>query len=138
MHPTALNRRSDTRFIMNKKADMSINTIVAAALALILLIILIFVFKGQIGNLAKGFTTTGDEAKLGATQTKCRAMFTDRACESDLSKFPEYTKTGSALPKPCKKYKPDPVTKKDSQECLDVGWIDCGNSDCYEIVKKST
>lgn len=111
---------------MSKKADISVNTIVVAALALIVLVIMIFIFKGQIGNISSGFFSAGNDAKSGMNGTKCQTMLGGRVCGGGLDKYPDaiYEKN-MVVP---------PVSGK---------WIDCEKTtvtdkNCYEITKKTT
>jgi hypothetical protein len=113
---------------MSKKADISVNTIVMAALALMVLIILLFIFRNQISNVAGGFTSVGNNAKAGAEGTNCLSMLGGRAC----GKAPNgYHTVGIALEKPCLVYT-DP--KDVSKGCSKSGWKDC-SAECYEIAK---
>lgn len=103
---------------MSKKADMSINTIVAAALAIFLLLVLMFVFKNQIGNLAGGFFSAGNSAKAGINGTTCQTLIGGRVCNENIDKYNDYTKT--QIP-------PSAGTK----------WSDCPSNICWELgVKK--
>jgi hypothetical protein len=124
---------------MAKKAEMSINAIVAAALALIVLVILLFIFKNQIGNIAGGFTSAGNNAKGGISGTTCKTLLGDRICENQCDDKIKAVYTCTIIPKPTcsdedtKKYdnmKPRPSPYPCAK------WSDC--TDCVEITKKQT
>lgn len=100
---------------MNKKGDISINTIVVAALSITVLIIMIFIFRNQIGNISGGFTTIGSDAKQNINGTKCESILGDKVCGEDKSNYDnKYDLV--LLPKP-----------------NGGKWTDCTVQECYEI-----
>lgn len=55
---------------MNKKAvELTMNTIIIAAICLIVLVVLVVVFRTQIGNVVKSFTGISEEGGKRAEET---------------------------------------------------------------------
>lgn len=120
---------------MSRKADMSIQTVVVAALAMIVLIILIVIFKTQIGNLAGGFTSTGNSAKSGLAGKTCQTLIGGRVCDPTEANYPRTNYTWELVPKPtCTPEQKDAMDKHpgDNKYVCD-DWSDCLKKNCYEI-----
>ncbi len=70
----------------NKKGDLSIQTIVIAALSLVILIILIMVFRTQISNAVKGYFNIGAQAQdMVGDEDNCASLFDDRFCAKECT-----------------------------------------------------
>ena len=103
---------------MKRKGDLSIQTIVIAALSMIVLLILIFIFKDQIGNLAGGFRNAGDSARGNINGTRCQSLIGNRYCNPSSSTYPTSTYNWDTIPPP------------------PSGWSDCKTGQCVEITPK--
>ncbi len=103
--------------IMSRKAEISTETIVVAALAMIVLVVLIIIFKTQISNLAGGFMNTGNSAKAGLNGNQCQTLIGGRVCGGTTA----YTQYEA-------KYQLTPVTPP-----VGASWSDCGSQACYDI-----
>lgn len=75
---------------MNKKGDLSITTIVVAAISLLVLIVLIAVFTGQIGGFGGGVDSCA--SKNGACYDVCTSPEAEAAGQTVL--FPGKTDCG--------------------------------------------
>lgn len=99
---------------MQKKANISTETIIYAVIALTVLILLLIIFRTQIGKSAGGIGSVSDEANKGLKGENCKTLFGDRIC--GLNEPNGYT---------C-----NIVPNKPSG-----GWKDCPGAECCELVK---
>lgn len=122
---------------LNKKADMSIQTIVVAVLALTVLIILIVIFKNQTGKAAGGFSLVGDDAMGGLTGKKCQTLLGDRVCEGKFNKEKYPIDTYKLIPLPSPTCTPDEEKKMTEDKTGKYNckvWSDCATT-CYDVTK---
>jgi len=100
---------------MNKKrAGLSINMIIVAALGLIVLVIVAFIFRTQVIDYASKYTQTADSAVKSAEGKTCATLFSTRKCSANKPTPGEWT----------------PVSGE---------WTDCGkDKKCWEEVEKET
>lgn len=95
---------------MQKKGDISLETIIVAALVLFVLVIVIAIFSGQIKEYAKGFWGIGKEAEWEARGLRCVTIMGTRGCyENCLTGYEE-------VPEPADKWK-DCNTAKGQKCC---------------------
>ena len=78
-------KKKRTSITRKKIAEMSMQVIVMAVIALLVMVILIFIFKGQTGEVKKGFQGTIDTAKQGTDKVSkdLGGLFNDNG--SDIS-----------------------------------------------------
>jgi hypothetical protein len=96
---------------MKKKAQLSLQMIIVAALGLIVLVILAIIFKEHISSYAAGYKSTADNAIESAEGERCVSILTTnpRKC-SDTPPSEEWTEV---------------TLTKDK-------WSDCEDEKCYE------
>ena len=120
---------------MKKKADLSINMVVMAALAIIVLLILIFVFKGQINGASNSFFDISKWAHGSARGEVCKSIASSgRVCASS-SPDDENGLKYRELPNPsCSSKQINDLAEKNTAKPYACnGWSDCDNK-CYEPI----
>ena len=62
---------------------VDLDTLAIAVIVLIIIVVVIFIFRGQISNLARGYTDIGDKQIETAKGDRCVAFLTNRKCQAD-------------------------------------------------------
>ena len=76
--------------------SVDMDTLAIAVIILIIIVVVIFIFRGQISNLARGYTDIGNEQIQSAKGNKCVTLLSARKCQS-LS--PDNSWSEAAAPK---------------------------------------
>lgn len=96
---------------MQKKGDISLETIIVAALVLFVLVVVIAIFSSHIKEYAKGFFGIGKEAEWEAKGVRCVTIMGTRGCYQNSCPT-EYEE----VPEPADKWK-DCDTDKGKKCC---------------------
>lgn len=66
-----------------RRGRVDMDTLAIAVIVLIIIVVVIFIFRGQISNLARGYTDVGNQQIESAKGNKCVTFLSDRKCQSE-------------------------------------------------------
>lgn len=79
--------------LLNKKADLSVNVIIIAAIALIVLVVLIIVFTGRFGIFNEGIKSFGNPSEPCTAEGQDMRVVAREKCDEARGERKVYAKT---------------------------------------------